>query len=297
MKKRILIFLFISLCSQSFSQNIIDHKVDSIISLMTLNEKIAQMYNNSFMTTPDNTRLNIPGFIMDDGPHGVRFQTATSFPGGITMAATWDTNLGFDIARAMAEEFHSFGKHQQLGPVMDLCRDPRNGRSAESGGEDPYLIGVMGAYYVKGLQSTPVMATIKHYNANFREKNRYDNSYTLSYRQLMEHNGFNFRYPMQEGGAFSIMNAYNKINGQKCAENDTLLNLILRKHWGFPFYVVSDWGSIYAPQADIKKAVLAGCNVEMGSDLYKNNIAQMITAGTLTEANINASVKTIIKTK
>lgn len=260
---------------------------------MTMNEKILQLHQEGSFNTADNTRLKIPGFIMSDGPHGVRDGMATSFPVGIGMAAMWDVDVAYRIGIAMGKEFRGKGKHQALGPALDLDRDPRNGRSAETGGEDPYLDAQTTTAVTKGIQSTPTIATIKHFNVNHRENGRMSNNITASMRMLTETNGLTFRTAVQEGGAFSVMNAYNLINGEKCAENPTLLTSILRDYWGFPFYVVSDWGSIW----DTKKAINAGCDIEMGSDLYRVNLPTLVANNQVTEATINQAVRRVLRTK
>ncbi|MFA6457272.1 MAG: glycoside hydrolase family 3 N-terminal domain-containing protein, partial [Bacteroidota bacterium] len=237
----------------------IEDRITAILSQMTMEEKILQLHQEGSFNTADNTRLKIPGFIMADGPHGVRDGMATSFPVGIGMAAMWDVDVAYRIGVAMGKEFRGKGKHQALGPCLDLDRDPRNGRSAETGGEDPYLNAQTTTAVTKGIQSTPTIATIKHFNVNHRENGRFTNNIIASERMLTETNGLTFRTAVQEGGAFSVMNAYNLINGDKCAENTFLLTTILRDYWGFPFYVVSDWGSIW----DTKKAVTSGCDIEM----------------------------------
>ena len=132
-----------------------------------------------------------------------------------------------------------------LGPVLDLCLDPRNGRSPETGGEDPFLNAKINTSVVQGVQSTSTIATIKHFYTEYRQNGRTSNNYTLSNRMLLEHHGLQFREAVQIGGAMGVMNSYNLINGQKAAENPTLLGTILRTKWGFPYYVVSDWWSIY----------------------------------------------------
>src|SRR4030065_707035 len=160
---------------------------------------------------------------------------------------------------------------------MDLCRDPRNGRSPESGGEDPYLNAQITASLTKGIQDAGVIATAKHFNCKNRQENRHTNNVIISERNLMEHYGLNFRTNIQEVGALCVMNAYNLINGQKCAENHHLLTDILRTYWGFPFYVVSDWGSIW----NSENAIEAGCNIEMGSNLYQNSLYNLVQSGSV----------------
>ncbi len=271
----------------------VEDRITSILNQMTMEEKILQLHQQGSMNTTDNTRLKIPGFRMADGPHGVRDGQATSFPVGIGMAAMWDVDAAYRIGAAMGKEFRSKGKHQALGPCLDLDRDPRNGRSAETGGEDPYLDAQTTTAVTKGIQSTPAIATIKHFNVNHRENGRTENNIIASRRMLTETNGLTFRTAVQEGGALCVMNAYNLINGEKCAENPTLLTTILRDEWGFPFYVVSDWGSIW----ETERAIEAGCDVEMGSTLYEQHLPALVSTGLVSEATINQAVRRVLRTK
>jgi beta-glucosidase len=272
----------------------IQQRIDQLVSRMTLEEKILQINQDvTAFGTVNNARLGIPGFRMADGPHGVREGTATSFPVGIGMAATWDVDLTRRIGVAMGKEFRGKGKNQALGPCLDLDRDPRNGRSPETGGEDPYLDAQITTSVVKGLQSTPAIATIKHYNANHRENGRMTNNIIASQRMLHDHNGLTFRTAVQEGGAFSVMNAYNLINGEKCAENRNLLTDILRTDWGFPYYIVSDWGAVWSAE----KAIKAGTDICMGSDHYKNDLAGLVGSGAVPIATIDSAVRRVLWTK
>lgn len=290
---RIQSICIIGLVITSVSAQLVERRIDNILQQMTLSEKILQLHHEGGFNTADNTRLGIPGLIMADGPHGVRDGLATSFPVGIAMAATWDPAMITRVGKAMGEEFHGKGKHQALGPCIDLTRDPRNGRSSESSGEDPFLSAQITSALVRGIQSTPVIATVKHYNGVNRQNNRHNNNVTVTQRQLMEHYGLNFRTAVQRGGVLSVMNAYNLINGQKCAENYNLLTTILRDNWGFPFYVVSDWGSIWNSEAAIK----AGCNIDMGSDHYLNELPGLVVSGAVSEADIDAALRKVLRTK
>jgi beta-glucosidase len=293
MKLALVVILILNLKPSLLFSDTIEDRINTLISQMTLQEKIEQLHKEGGFNTSDNTRLGIPGFIMADGPHGVRDGFATCFPVGIAMAATWDVKLVNKIGRAMGKEFRGKGKHQALGPCMDLCRDPRNGRSPESGGEDPFLCAQITTALVKGIQSTPCMATVKHFNCVNKQNNRHNNNVTITQRMLMEHYGLNFRSAVQKGGVFSVMNAYNLINGEKCAQNTNLLTTVLRDNWGFPFYVVSDWGSIWSSQA----AITAGCDICMGSDHYENDLLNLVQGGIISESVIDGAVKRVLKTK
>ena len=289
----VFIIIILLTAPRTFSQTLND-KVNSILSQMTLEEKILQLHEEGGFNTADNTRLGIPGFYMADGPHGVRDDSpATSFPVGIGMAATWNPDMITIVGEAMGREFLAKAHNQALGPCMDLNRDPRNGRSAESGGEDPYLISKITSALIKGIQNTGVIATAKHFNCVNRQENRTNNNVTISQRFLMEHYGLNFRNAVQDGGAFSVMNAYNLINNQKCAENPNLLSGILRDYWGFPYYVVSDWNSIW----NSENAIEAGCNICMGSDMYENDLLNLVQSGAVSEDTINDAVRKVLRTK
>jgi len=231
--KSIFVILFFVVAFNSVFSTTFESHLDSLVAEMTLQEKIDQLINNGFMTTPENERLELPGFVMDDGPHGVRFETATCFPLTMSMAAMWDRDIWNQLGEAMGEEFQAFGKHVQLGPCIDLTRDPRNGRSGESGGEDPYLCGELAIQVNLGIQTTPTIATTKHYNCVNRQDNRNSSNVIINERQLMGHYGYNFRKAIQEGGGLAIMSSYNLINGDHASESNLLLNRILKSRWDF----------------------------------------------------------------
>ncbi|MEW5842667.1 MAG: glycoside hydrolase family 3 C-terminal domain-containing protein [Bacteroidota bacterium] len=297
-KKFFFLFLviFFSYQFKNYSQTL-EERITDIILKMSLQEKIQQLHKNDWMTTADNTRLNIPGFVMSDGPHGVRNGLATSFPVGIGLAATWDTSLVRRVGVAMGQEFRGKGIQQMLGPCLDLCLDPRDGRSPETGGEDPYLDAKINTAIVEGVQSTGTIATPKHFYTEYRQNGRTTNDYKISNRMLMEHHGLQFREAIQIGGAMSIMSSYNSLNGKSAAKNPTLLSTILRTKWGFPYYVVSDWNSIYS---NPDEAIKAGCDVEMGSDLYADTttgLLGLVKSGKLIENDIDNAVRRVLRTK
>ena len=271
----------------------LEPRIDSLLTAMSTEEKLAQLMNNSFMTTPTHDRLHIPGFVMDDGPHGVRFQKATAFPTGMAVVATWHRSLAQQVGQAMGEEFWAFGKQQQLGPCIDLTQDPRGGRTAESGGDDPYLIGQLQSHIAKGIQTTPVMATVKHFMIEGKQSTRHTRNELFTDRGVMEHYGYNFRTVVQEGAVLSVMSSYNLLNGEHAAESPYLLNTVLRERWGFPFYVVSDWAAVH----DAKKGILAGNDVCMGNDEYKKNLPGLVASGAVPMTAIDAAVRNVLRTK
>jgi len=288
----VLFFITIS----NINAQTLEQKITDLISKMTLEEKVKQLHQQGWFNTEDNVRLNIPGFVMSDGPHGVRNGLATSFPVGIAMAATWDKDLAFRVGEAMGKEFRGKGIHQALGPCLDLTMDPRNGRSPESTSEDPFLNAIINTSMVQGIQSTPALATIKHFYTEYRQNGRTTNNYTLSTRNLLEQHALQFREAIQIGGAFSVMSSYNSLNGKSAAKNSTLLSTILRTKWGFPFYVVSDWNSIYS---NPEEAINAGCDIEMGSTLFQSSggLLDLVKSGKLSESAIDKSVRRVLRTK
>lgn len=303
MKKKIkYIILALGVCVGNLhAQSLLDKRLDELINGMTMQEKLEQMYTNrtSFGGTLANTRLGIPGFVMGDSPHGVRLTTdkydrsATSFPTGIAMAATWDEDVLGKIGEYMGLEFWSYDRQQALGPCLDLARDSRGGRTAESGGEDPYLAGHLAKSFTIGMQKYPVIATLKHFMGESMQINRLKMDVIASQRWMMDFSGYNFRIPIQEAGAMSVMGSYNKLNGDKAAESSILLKTILRERWGFPFYVVSDWANI----DDARNAVRAGTDICMGSSIYEADLPGLVAHGHLTTAQIDNAVRNILKTK
>ena len=280
-------------------QSPLEQRINMLVDAMTTQEKINQLINNSFGGTPSNPRLGIPGFFMDDGPHGLRLttdrngRTATAFPTGVAMTATWDEEISEKVGEAMGLEFWAFNRTQQLGPCIDLARDPRGGRSAESGGEDPYLAGHIGKAVTWGIQKHPIVATAKHFMGETKQSNRHRMDVLVTDRWMMDFAGYNFRTVLQDAGVLSIMGSYNLLNGDKGCESEYLQTTILRNRWGFPFYVVSDWDAIW----DTEKALKAGVDICMGSNKYANDLPGLVTRGAVTQADLNKSVKSVLRTK
>ncbi|MDD3194302.1 MAG: glycoside hydrolase family 3 N-terminal domain-containing protein [Paludibacter sp.] len=301
MKNILIVLLVLSGIFTTYAQSPLDLRIDELLNAMTTQDKLEQMYTNrtSFGGTLANVRLGIPGFVMGDSPHGVRLtadrfdRTATAFPTGIAMAASWDEELVGRIGESMGLEFWSFGRHQALGPCLDLARDSRGGRTAESGGEDPYLAGHLAKSFTIGMQKYPVIATLKHFMGESMQSNRLKMDVIASQRWMMDFSGYNFRIPIQDAGAMSVMGSYNKINGTKAAENSMLLRTILRERWGFPFYVVSDWANI----DDARNAARAGTELCMGSSIYEADLPSLVENGHITMVQIDNAVKNILRTK
>jgi beta-glucosidase len=273
-----------------------EETIDWLIAQMTTTEKIDQLHGIDWMDTADNTGLGIPGFRMADGPHGLRDGKSTSFPVGTAMAATWDPELLKRVGIAMGKEFRGRGRNQVLGPCLDITRDPRNGRSPESVGEDPYLAGKLGAALVRGIQSTPAIATAKHFAATNHQQDRRNADHKIDARTWREFYGMPFRMAVQQGSAWSIMNAYNWINGRPSSANRELLTRMLRDEWGYRYDVISDWGSIYTSATE---AINAGCDLEMPHipGKYPLELPDAIANGDVTTSTLNRAVRRVLRAK
>ncbi|MCC5931366.1 MAG: glycoside hydrolase family 3 C-terminal domain-containing protein [Cyclobacteriaceae bacterium] len=254
-------------------------KLDSLLKLMTLDEKIALIHASSSFTSGGVPRLGIPELVFSDGPHGVRHEhgrgwfaledaddKATYLPVGICLASTWNKDLGYEYGVVLGNEAKDRGKDVLLGPGLNIIRSPLNGRNFEYLSEDPFLAGEMGVGYVKGLQEQGVAACAKHYAANNQETDRHNIDVIISKRALHEIYFPAFKAVVQDGGAWSIMGAYNKINGQHTTHHEYLNNEVLKGEWGFDGVVLSDWASVN----DTREALLFGTDIEMGTELRRD---------------------------
>ncbi len=258
----------------------IELKIDSLLTKMTLEEKVNMIHGVSSFTSGGVERLNVRGFVMSDGPHGVRMEhgtdwkvdtvannAATYLPVGITLASTWNKELGYKFGEVLGSEAKYRGKDIILGPGVNILRTPLNGRNFEYLSEDPYLAGKMAAGYIKGVQDQGIAACVKHFAANNQEKERFTINVEVSERALREIYLPAFEMAVKEGGVYTIMGAYNQFRGQHCSHNDYLLNKILKGEWGFEGIVISDWAAVH----NSKQALENGCDIEMGTDLSMRN--------------------------
>jgi beta-glucosidase len=272
----------------------VDQRVQDLLSRMTLQEKVAMLSGADWMQTVPNQRLGIPSIKMADGPLGIRSWagpsaktggitakmqvTTTAFPAGIAMAATWDPELAQQVGQAIGQEVKAVGRDMILGPTVNINRTPLWGRNFEGFGEDPYLTSRLAVAYIKGVQGEGVIATVKHFAANNQEFERHRVNAVVDERALNEIYFPAFKAAVEEAGVWSVMSAYNKLNGVYCAENPYLLKDMLQRHWNFKGFVVSDWGSTYSTAATVN----AGMDLEMpGGEPMKNWLkeAKTIAAG------------------
>ena len=269
----------------------LEARVDGLLQQMSTQEKIEQL----FFKTDGNARLGIPQFTGSDGPHGIgnKVKGWSSFPVTLAMTATWDPDLIQRVGKAIALEQASRGRHRIAGPTLDLLSDPRNGRAPETIGEDPFLGGRITEGFLHGMNETAVFATIKHYNLNTYEANRETNNYTIDQRSLVEFWGEHWRRAVQDGGALSVMGAYNLVNGDKCSENYNLNKIILRDLWGFRGYTMSDWGGFWSTE----KAMAAELDFCEGAELYIKQLPGLVASGKISMAQLDQATGNILRTK
>jgi beta-glucosidase len=291
-------------------------KLDSLISVMTLDEKLSLIHASSSFTSGGVSRLGIPEIVMSDGPHGVRHEhgrgwyaledaddKATYLPVGICLSSTWNKALGYDYGVVLGSEAKERGKNVILGPGVNIIRSPLNGRNFEYLSEDPFHAAAMAIGYVKGVQDQGTAACVKHFAANNQETDRHNIDAIVSKRALHEIYFPAFKAAVQDGGAWSIMGAYNKVNGQYTTHHEYLNNVVLKGEWGFDGVVISDWGSV----KDTREALLYGTDIEMGTELLKSfsnpdyddfylakHAKKMIEDGIIDESVIDEKVKRVL---
>ena len=278
--------------------------LQSIISQMTLEEKAALCTGASPWTTTPVERLGVPELIMSDGPHGVRrvpdvnlltLQSlpATCFPTASCLASTWDVDLINQMGKALAEECIALNVDVLLGPGANMKRSPLGGRNFEYFSEDPYLAGEMAASFIKGVQSKEVGTSLKHYAANNQEFQRFSISAEVDERTLREIYLPAFEKAVKEAQPWTVMCAYNKLNGEYCSEHQYLLTDILKNEWGFEGLIVSDWGAVHDRVASLK----GGLDLEMPGpqDRRVKAVVEAVRSGQLDEAILDESVRRILK--
>jgi len=253
----------------------IEERINDALSRMTLEEKVAMCHAQSKFSSVGVPRLGIPEIWMSDGPHGIRQEiqwnswahaqwtndSCTAFPALTCLAATWNPKMSAIYGKAIGEEARYRKKDVLLGPGVNIYRTPLNGRNFEYMGEDPYLASIMVVPYIQEVQKNGVAACVKHYALNNQELWRGHIDVDLSDRALHEIYLPAFKAAVIQGGAWSIMGAYNKFRGEHCCHNGILLNKILKEDWNFDGCVITDWGGAH----DTREAVLNGLDIEMGT--------------------------------
>lgn len=298
----------------------IELRIDDAMSRMTLDEKIAIIHAQSKFSSAGVPRLGIPELWTTDGPHGIRPEVlwdewvqagwtndkCVAFPALTALAATWNTDMAALYGKSIGEEARYREKDVLLGPGVNIYRSPLNGRNFEYMGEDPYLASRMVVPYVQGVQRNGVAACVKHYALNNSETYRHTAEPVVDDRTLYEIYLPAFKAAVVEGGAWSIMGAYNLFRGEHACHNDLLLNKILKGEWGFDGAVISDWGGTH----DTREAITNGLDLEFGTwtdgltmgktnsyDLYHlaDTYKKLIESGVYTTKELDDKVRRVLR--
>jgi beta-glucosidase len=291
----ILIFVTQSGIAQIQNNSEVESRVDSILSKMTLDEKLEIIGGINDFFTRSNPRLGIPSLKMSDGPMGVHdYGLTTAYPAGIALAASWDRDLAHRVGVSMGKDARARGVHFILGPGMNIYRAPMNGRNFEYFGEDPYLASRMAVSFIEGIQGQRVVAVAKHFTANNSEFARMTLSSDVDERTLREIYLPAFEASVKEAKVGAVMDAYNLVNGTYMTANDHLNNEILKKEWGFNGILMSDWGATH----DGVAAFNGGLDLEMPSPTFMNRDTLLpgLKDGKLATATLDDKVRRILRT-
>jgi beta-glucosidase len=274
-------------------------EVKKLLSQMTLKEKISLLAGKDDWNFMGVERLGIPFLGVMDGPHGVRIVDdgrrwkgpTVAFPTGASMATCWNPELLEKAAGAIAEEVAAVGGDILLGPCINIVRHPLNGRTFETFSEDPYLNGQLAIAYINGIQAKGIGTSLKHFACNNQEVERMRGSSEVDERTLREIYLPAFEVTVKEARPWTVMCAYNRVNGKYASENAYLLTDILRNEWGFEGIVVSDWGAVHSTVA----SVAAGTDIEMpGPAKFTRGLEEAVATQQIDEETIDASAGRIL---
>ena len=280
--------------------------VKKLVSQMTLEEKAGLCSGDDFWHTKAVERLGIPRVMVSDGPHGLRKQSdaadhlgindsirAVCFPAASATAASFDP----DMIREMGEALGDSCQHERvsvvLGPAVNIKRSPLCGRNFEYFSEDPYLAGQMAAAMIRGVQSRNVGTSIKHFAANSQEKRRQTSDSIIDERALREIYLYSFEKSVKESAPATVMESYNKLNGEYASRSRRLLQEILRDEWGFDGVVVSDWGAAI----NIAECIKGGLDLAMPDScgFHTDELKAALAEGRITESDIDRAVENIVR--
>ncbi|WP_261302059.1 glycoside hydrolase family 3 C-terminal domain-containing protein [Paenibacillus andongensis] len=277
--------------------------IKQLLAQMTLEEKASLCSGLNFWRTKPIERLGIPSIMMTDGPHGLRKQQggsgdhlgigdsvpSTCFPSGAGLAASWDRDLIEKVGIALGEECQAEDVAIILGPALNIKRSPLCGRNFEYFSEDPYLSAEMAASHIRGVQSQGIGTSAKHYAVNNQEHRRMTVDAVVDERTLREIYLAGFEGAVKQSQPWTVMSAYNKVNGEYASEHPYLLNDILREEWGFEGFVVSDWGAVNERVASLA----AGLELEMPGNggFGDNKIVEAVKKGQLSEEQLDLAVE------
>ncbi|WP_054024410.1 beta-glucosidase [Bacillus sp. FJAT-28004] len=279
--------------------------IKQLIEQMTLEEKAGLCSGLDFWRTKGIERLGIPSILMQDGPHGLRKQAgeadhlglneslpSTCFPSAAGLASSWDRELIFRVGSALGKECQAEDVSILLGPGANIKRSPLCGRNFEYFSEDPHLTGQMAASHIAGVQSEGVGTSLKHFAVNNQEHRRMTTDAIVDERTLREIYLAGFEGAVKQAQPWTVMSAYNKLNGAYCSENEFLLKDILKDEWGHEGFVVSDWGAVNEAVA----SVASGMELEMPSShgIGQGKIVEAVKNGMLSEPLLNQAVERLL---
>ncbi len=285
--------------------------IDSLVKQLTLDEKIGMIHGAGLFRTAGVPRLGIPELHMSDGPMGVRQELrdnewkgvyeredlVTYLPSNSAIAATWNPKRAKECGKVLGEEARGRGKDVILAPGINIKRTPLCGRNFEYMSEDPYLVSEMTVPLIEGIQKADVAACVKHFAVNGQETNRLWVDTIVDKRTLYEMYLPGFDAAVHRAHSYSIMGAYNLLNGQHCCENKYLLGDILRKEWGYDGAVISDWGGVHDTTAAAQSELDIEMSVTYNFDEYcmANPLKKAVQDGTISEELIDKKVKNILR--
>jgi beta-glucosidase len=286
----------------SDAHDVAEQQIDELLSKMTLREKVALLSGADAWRTVPIERLGIPAVTVSDGPHGVRANRVeagrlsgltTAFPTGVSMAASWNTELIERVGAALGKETHAMGCDVLLGPCVNIVRHPLAGRNFEAYSEDPYLAGRIGTAWVKGVQSEGVGASLKHFACNNQEIERGRGNSVVDERSLREIYLAQFETVVKEADPWTVMCSYNRINGDYASQNHHLLKEILKGEWGYRGAVISDWGANHT----IVDSVQNGLDLEMPgpAKYYGNLLAEAVQNWQIDESAVDDAARRMLR--
>ncbi|MBN1533319.1 MAG: glycoside hydrolase family 3 C-terminal domain-containing protein [Spirochaetes bacterium] len=282
-----------------------EERIREIIARMTPEEKVRLCSGKDFWNTEDYGAHGVPSIMVADGPHGLRKQVvnidhlgiatsvpATCFPTAATLASSWDRELLTQVGRALAEECRKESVSVVLGPGINIKRHPLCGRNFEYYSEDPFLAGELAAAFIGGVQGEGIGTSLKHYAVNNQEYHRMVTDAVVDERTLREIYLAGFEAAVKQARPWTVMSAYNRVNGEYCSDSRRLLTGILRDEWGFDGVVVSDWGGTN----DRVAGLAAGMDLEMPSSgkAFDNEVLAALREGRLAMEDLDASAARIL---
>ena len=288
-----------------------EKEIDKLVGKMTLDEKLSMIHGAALFQSGGVERLGIPGIMTSDGPMGVREEfmsdrwipagnnddNVSYLPSNSALASTWNPYRAYEMGKVLGAEARGRGKDVILAPGINIKRSPLCGRNFEYMSEDPKLTMTLAVPFIKGVQENDVAACVKHFAANVQETDRLMVDEEIDDRTLYELYFPAFKAAVQEGHAYSVMAAYNKINGYHCCENKNLLDLVLRSEWGFDGTVISDWGGVH------KTKEAAECSMDLEMSIYAdfdnymlaNPLKEAIQKGEISEEAVDAKVRNLLR--